>query len=325
MEMNEWGSKIPLRWLMFRELLRRLKESNVPISSTEQLQKIAKQDNVGINNEPDFKLCLQYFHDAGIVVYFDADNLKDYVILDPNWFFDAFKCLASVDFEPDSNYSNDLQNLRKTGELKLSLISYLFGRKSNLKFSENKPHLLEVMQKFDILVKGRNPTTTLYMPCMIELSSLATVDHECKSSKKTSWLCLEFDVLPVILFHHIITWFTKQYIVKCISERDPHRQIAVFELKSKGLDKLVVCEEPNLIAVQIQYRKKNPVERNIDLHNKLVHFVTTFCKKFKLRIQFTESIKSRDAVFPLNNTKNMTTSRDNNVYTSDWGKTEKVK
>ncbi|XP_063405793.1 probable serine/threonine-protein kinase roco6 [Mytilus trossulus] len=151
MTMQDWGKDCPLKWLLFQRVLMKLKDNNVPISSTKSLLKIAKHKDIDISEDNEVKQCLQYCHDIGTVVYFDEDKLADHVILDPKWLINAFRCLVSDKIDNVIEISDDWETLTDTGQLTDSLISLLFEKEPELKFVENKAHLVEVMKRFDII------------------------------------------------------------------------------------------------------------------------------------------------------------------------------
>ncbi|CAG2230044.1 unnamed protein product [Mytilus edulis] len=172
--MNDWGKDCPLKWLLFQQVLGKLKETDVPISTTKALKKIARHKDIGITDDEEFVLCLQYYHDIGTIIYFDEETLRNYIILDPEWLVDAFRCLVSDKITDIISLSRDWKVLKERGELTGSLISLLFEKEPKLKFLENKEHLLEVMKRFDIVVNVAN-SDTLYMPCMMEACSFTAM------------------------------------------------------------------------------------------------------------------------------------------------------
>ncbi|CAC5370018.1 unnamed protein product [Mytilus coruscus] len=109
MDMKDWGIDCPLKWLLFQQVLGKLSESGVPISTTMELSKIAKHDDIGITNNYEFKQCLQYCHDNGTVIYFEEESLQDHVILDPKWLVDAFRCLVTDKIANIIKVSDDWQ------------------------------------------------------------------------------------------------------------------------------------------------------------------------------------------------------------------------
>ncbi|XP_063447970.1 uncharacterized protein LOC134727519 [Mytilus trossulus] len=312
MQMHDWGRVCPLKWILFQQVLGKLKESGVPISTTKQLLKIATHDDIGISNNKEFKLCLQYCHDNGTVIYFEEENLKDHVILDPKWLVDAFRCLVSDKIETKIKLSDHWQSLIETGELTDTLITALFEKEPHLKFLENKIHLLEVMKRFDIIVSLKN-SSALYMPCMMTPCTFEEVRKyfidETHFFYRTSWLCLDFEFLPPAFFNHILAWYIKQYYVSAITEKGTrnerktlYRQIGVFNLDSSGCEQLVVCEGPNVIALQI-WNSRISDQAYVDFKTKLCQFVDTLRNRYKLKLTFTIAFKCNDGDFTTNRQK----------------------
>ncbi|CAC5411139.1 unnamed protein product [Mytilus coruscus] len=308
MDMKDWGRVCPLKWLLFQQVLLKLKENGVPISTTTKLFKIAKHDDIAITTEKEFKLCLQYCHDKGTVIYFEEENLRDHVILDPKWLVDAFRCLVSDKIENNITLSDDWQNLTETGELTDKLISRLFKKEPQLKFSENKTHLLEVMKRFDIIVNLRN-SDTLYMPCMIKSCTIEELAEQffdgSQSCNRTSWLCLKFKFLPPAFYNHILAWYIKMYSVSVILERGTrtsrkaiYRHIGVFNLDESGCEQLVVCEGPNIIALQV-WNSQNSKKTYEYVRKDLYQLVGTLQSRYRLKLSFTRMFKCKDGDFTI--------------------------
>ncbi|VDI68781.1 coiled-coil and C2 domain-containing protein 1 [Mytilus galloprovincialis] len=309
MAMRDWGQDCPLKWLLFQQVLLKLKESNVSISSIQRLLKIAKHEDINFIKDDDVKQCLQYCHDIGTVVYFNEEKLADYVILDPKWLIDAFRCLVSDKIENDIKVSDDWQTLKDTGQISESLISLLFSKEPELKFEDNKEHLIEVMKRFDIIVNLKD-STALYMPFMIKSCSFSEVQRQffdgSQPTHKTSWLCLEFKFLPPAFFNHIIAWYIKQYHVSVILDKQIrrkrkalYRQIGVFDLDSSGCEQLVVCEGPNTIALQVwDSSKLNKTYGKLGFD--LFRFVGTLRKRYSLHIQYLFTFTCKDGDFTIN-------------------------
>ncbi|VDI15912.1 Hypothetical predicted protein [Mytilus galloprovincialis] len=312
MDMTDWGRTCPLKWLLFQQVLGKLKESGVSISTTTKLFEIANHDDIGITKDEEFKLCLQYCHDNGTVIYFDEENLQDHVILDPKWLVDAFRCLVSDKIETVIKISDHWQKLTETGELTEKLITDLFKKEPKLHFLENKSHLLEVMKRFDILVNLKN-SSALYMPCMMKPCTFEEVRKqfidESQSFYRTSWLCLDFRFLPPAFFNHILAWYIKQYSVSVITEKGTrnvrkalYRQIGVFNLDLSGCEQFVVCEGPNVIALQV-WNSRISDKTYGDLRKKLCKFVDSLLNRYRLKITFTKSFKCKDGDFTINRQK----------------------
>ncbi|VDI83687.1 coiled-coil and C2 domain-containing protein 1 [Mytilus galloprovincialis] len=308
MEMEDWGKICPLKWLLFQQVLLKLRDNNVPISSTKTLLKIAKHDDIGISEENEVKRCLKYCNDNGTVIYFDEENLADHVILNPKWLIKAFRCLVSDKIDNVIEVSDDWQQLKDTGQLTDSLISSLFRKEPNLKFENNKAHLIEVMKRFDIIVNLKD-STTLYMPCMIKACSFSEVQKHfsdgSQSITKTSWLCLEFKFLPPAFFNHIIAWYVKKYNVsyiidkECRSKRNAlYRQVGVFDLDLSRCEQLVVCKGHNTIALQVWHSRMSKKTYG-NLGSELFRVVETLQNRYSLHISYIKTFTCYDGDFTI--------------------------
>ncbi|XP_063408095.1 uncharacterized protein LOC134691480 [Mytilus trossulus] len=309
MEMEDWGRDCPLKWLLFQQVLLKLKDNNVPIASTKELLKIAKHKDIDINEDNEIKQCLHYCHAIGSVVYYDDENLADHVILDPKWLINALRCLVSDKIDNIIEVSDDWETLTDTGQLTDSLISLLFKKEPELKFEENKAHLIEVMKRFDIIVNLKE-STALYMPCMIKSSSFTEVQKHFSGENqpfyKSSWLCLEFKFLPPAFFNHIIAWYIKQYHVHVIidkvnrSKRNAlYRHIGIFDLDVSCCEQLVVCEGPNVIALQV-WDSRLSKKTYTDLESSLYKFVETLRMHYNLHISYKQAFTCSDGDFKIN-------------------------
>ncbi|XP_076084377.1 uncharacterized protein LOC143055119 [Mytilus galloprovincialis] len=307
-EMEDWGKICPLKWLLFQQVLLKLRDNNVPISSTKTLLKIAKHDDIGISEENEVKRCLQYCNDNGTVIYVDEEHLTDHVILNPKWLIKAFRCLVSDKIDNFIEVSDDWQQLKDTGQLTDSLISRLFRKEPNLKFEDNKAHLIEVMKRFDIIVNLKD-STTLYMPCMIKSCSFSEVQKQfsdgSQSIHKTSWLCLEFKFLPPAFFNHIIAWYVKKYHVsyiidkECRSKRNAlYRQVGVFDLDLSGCEQLVVCKGHNTIALQV-WNSRMSKKTYGDLGSELFRIVETLQNRYRLHISYIKTFTCYNGDFTI--------------------------
>lgn len=314
-QMKDWGTKIPIKWLLFQQVIEKLKENNIPVSTTEKVQQIANNEKIGITDDTDFQNCLQYFHDIGTIIYYNEKGLKENIILDPKWLVDAFKCLVSDKVDTDITFQPEWETLNDTGELSRSLLSKLLSRKKSdytNHFLENEDHLIEVMKKFDIIVKMKK-SPTLYMPCRMKICTLDEVKNKfidaTSEINKTSWLCLQFDFLPPVFFNHIIARFMKEYDVRSKSDVNTrnselalYRQIAVFNLTKSGCELLVLCQTPTIVAVQIWYPNKKLDNDYSKCRRKLCKIVQTLKNRYKLKIPHSIKLVYQEGDFTLDRT-----------------------
>lgn len=183
--------------------------------------------------------------------------------------------------------------LRKKGKFLNNLILKLLEKERYLSVSEHTNFVLQIMEKFDIIVRPRNDTAQndLYMPCMMKPELFSTIikrfELENTACKKTSWFCLEFKFLPPAFFNHILVSFVKSHIL-CI-ERDYrlsiYRNIGIFDINSSGSHKLVVRLSKNLIAMQVwQWNADDKCYSKYK--NQLLQLVNSIKHRYRMNIEY---------------------------------------
>lgn len=63
-------------------------------------------------DDKDITQMLLFFHRVGIILYFDEDSVKETIILDIDWFVNAFQCII------EKNTGEKHKYFQKSGELK---------------------------------------------------------------------------------------------------------------------------------------------------------------------------------------------------------------
>lgn len=195
---------------------------------------------------------LKYQHKIGNIIFFE--NKRDYIILQPKWLVDCFRCLVCDDNKNPCN-ATELFELKHKGIISMEIIDQLFGKVPELQFAKYKHHILDVMEEFDIIVKQEN-TNSYYMPCMV--TRLSTVKHIKKTLNVditfcTPWLVLEFKFLPISYFNFILVNYIRKYIVD--GRPALYAGKAVVYLDQTDFRQLVICFSRNAISLQIWKRK----------------------------------------------------------------------
>ncbi|XP_052073940.1 uncharacterized protein LOC127711826 [Mytilus californianus] len=270
-EMNYFSEKRPTRWINLENALEVLKDMGETVYSWKNTVKLAEKNSI---EEKELVLFLNYHHKIGNIIFFD--DKPDYIILQPNWLVKCFRCLVCDEQKYSSATGTEIFKLKVRGELSETLLDELFEKDTDLKFGEYKPHILDVMEKFDIIVKphfSNSDTKSYYMPCMIETSSsLTELKEKCFNAQGhcTPWLVLEFEFLPVAYYNHIMFDYIRQYTV-CEEERGHptiYKGKAVVYLDEKDSKLLIICFSKNAIALQIWEWKWS--DANTELYEKIL-------------------------------------------------------
>lgn len=295
-----FAEKLPMKWIELENALAVLKKMKKKenMGYCERWENIEKLAQKIFLKEDELILFLNYQHKIGNVIFFE--DQRDYIVLEPSWLVDCFRCLVCDNSKKDCSVT-ELYKLTNTGELSDLLIDDLFKKVPTLGFEQYKKHILDVMEKFDIIVKPKS-IDSYYMPCMIETSSTLKDIQKAfyvQDSNCTPWLVLEFKFLPIayansIMFNYIKT----KAVCKEKSQTGDGRPSifagkAVVYLDETESSKLAICFSRNAISLQIwKYNNKD-----VDNDTK-IKIIDNLCNKIeeletKLNNQLQYTIKSK--------------------------------
>ncbi|CAG2237396.1 TTN [Mytilus edulis] len=125
-----------------------------------------------------------------IVVCTGIDKITD---IEPKWLVDCFRCIMCDDNKKKC-IPEDLYELKYRGILSVHLMNKLFSKVPDLRFGDYEPHILDVMEKFDIIVE-RESTKSYYLPCMIDRSN--TVEEIMKGFHLENFHCSPWNALSL--------------------------------------------------------------------------------------------------------------------------------
>ncbi|CAG2189927.1 unnamed protein product [Mytilus edulis] len=264
-KMKTWNKAYPLKFIQLEKQLQE-KKKVLPIISFQEIQKIAFDSPQPLNDE-ELRLFLEFHHEIRALVHFK--DLPSYIILDTQWLSNAFRCIVTAKKFRDISIRNikKWDVLYSRGKLYSEVLDDVFRKENN--FSKHKGHILNVMEKFDIIIRpiisdrdGADQTLCYYVPCMIKsepeydiYEMFNVTENTCT---KSTWLCYKFRFLPPHLMNHLIASLCRKYTVAEFITKEQKRQIAlfrdsaVFELqKTTKLTKLHVMKCPNWIQIQV--------------------------------------------------------------------------
>ncbi|VDI20617.1 Hypothetical predicted protein [Mytilus galloprovincialis] len=264
-KMKTWNKDYPLKFIQLETRLQE-KKKELPIISFQEIQNIASDIPKPLNDE-ELRLFLEFHHEIRALVYFK--DLPSYIILDTQWLSDAFKCIVTA----KKFRAISIKNRKKwdvfysRGILYNEVLEDIF--KKEKKNSKHKDHILNVMEKFDIIIHpnsldgdAADETPCYYVPCIIKAEPeydiyemFNVTENTCT---KSTWLCYQFRFLPPHVMNHLIASLCRKYKVAEVVTKEQKRQIAlfggsaVFELqKTTKLAKLHIMKCSNWIQIQV--------------------------------------------------------------------------
>ncbi|XP_053376492.1 uncharacterized protein LOC123535387 [Mercenaria mercenaria] len=136
-----------------------LKKKHLKLISVEFVLAIDAENEFPLGDVEQVKLFLLFHHAKGTFVYFDEEPISEYVVLDPQYLIDAFKCIITSErFCTNEPEIRPLWKLLLTeGKLEKQLINRKWGKPENEIdiFKENKEVLLSFLVKHHIISEAK--------------------------------------------------------------------------------------------------------------------------------------------------------------------------
>ncbi|XP_062580311.1 probable serine/threonine-protein kinase pats1 [Saccostrea cucullata] len=230
---QRWRESIPKEWSFFGIEINQKKYSEriLKISkiTTEVPEITTKEQGDSDKAEKGTQDMLRYYHDAGKALYFKENGLNEEVIIDVQWFIDAFKHIITDKLHSKGIpvTQGDWDEYYETGNLKdqllieiwkhkdIELLEKLIEEDRNYvllkygSFEKNKRYLkchkkslLNFMQRLGLLALG---SESHYVPCMNRKELEYNISNLINNSySKSSVLVYRFDFLPFFLFYRLI-------------------------------------------------------------------------------------------------------------------------
>ncbi|CAC5384611.1 unnamed protein product [Mytilus coruscus] len=295
--LTKWCNNLPIPWIKLeKEICRKIcgKECIMSYSEAIKLAKICSFPDVR-HTATGLDSFLKYEHDIGNIIFFE--DIKDFIILDLKWLVNIFRCFVSHKYKSETLGMPAWTALEETGKLLDELIDELLKKNASLSLKLHKNFVLEIMQKFDIIVKPIDDICTMdyYMPCMMNAVAFDIIIEQNISDdwKKTSWFGLEFNFLPPTYLNHILVSFIRTH--KVFKEKDNrlsiYRNIGMFQLNASGSQILVICLSENVIAMQVvQLRCKEDVCFS-DVKNQLINLVDSIKLRYRINVTYEKKFK----------------------------------
>ena len=150
---KSWGMERPVRWLKLEaDIRKQMEEEGKQENGSQWKQPYMSLDTVeslalvyGMDDK-EVQAFLQFHHITGDLVYFSEDNLKDRVIVDPQWLVDMFQTfITPQDFINRKHLTDKIKKELKDAEVSESSLQVLWGLK-------DVDFLIELMIKFALII-----------------------------------------------------------------------------------------------------------------------------------------------------------------------------
>ncbi|KAL3889087.1 hypothetical protein ACJMK2_001443, partial [Sinanodonta woodiana] len=214
-----WGEEKPARWIPLEEAIMKIKASGVKVAPLSLIEEINRSASIKIEDRDELEVFLNFQHDIGTILYFNADGLKDTVVLDPQWMIDALKSLITDHrfIEQNPTVTKEWYAFNNKGKLTHELIDAIWTKKEKPDFHDNKEYLILLMEELNIIARPMSYTLDgksvkkedYYLaPCILRQKTPKELifPKSDPDKERTSSLCFVCKgmFLPPPIFHRLV-------------------------------------------------------------------------------------------------------------------------
>lgn len=275
-------------WAIFEQYLLKVKERKKIITRGKLLaynETLPEENRI---HDDEITKLLKFLNKAGTVLFFEEQRLKETIILDFQWFLDAFKCIINYEVDLDAPSDNKRERFRLTGELEDEELNAIWKKCPNGEdYFKNKDNIIAYMEQLGLLAKCYssrpycNETPWYFVPSMRKGKFDKT---SIKMYTGSTILCFEFEKkqLPMHVFYGVLFQCFKIPDWSILTLK-PGKQLCLYENMAGFLVQdivVLICVCKNQIQVQT-YRKKDtdiPILLNTEIQNEVSKIIKGFEK-----------------------------------------------
>ncbi|XP_061187271.1 uncharacterized protein LOC133195444 [Saccostrea echinata] len=272
---NNTKIELPSSWTLMEQLLY---EGAWKVLSLGEIWRLNSSlpNEYRIKSDEEMSKFLKCLHDNGFLLYFKEGKLGEHVILDIQWFANAFSKIIA-----DENHINkdckrklikEWKSFNKTGELKDKVIDALW--KDEPSYSKHKSEILSYMEKLQMLVPLNaieavsEGDMSWYVPCMNKKQFKADFFED--KWECSSILCFRFTSFAMFVFYRLVAYcisFLKWSVAKDEdNEGSPclYQTAAVFDHNAHTVV-VGICNDD----IQLQVLRIKPLTVDKDVSNEI--------------------------------------------------------
>ena len=278
-----WGENVPISWTKLASVLKKIQRDSKIYALLDVLEAFRSINDLNNENEEELVNALTFFHETGEVLF---HSKTENIILDVQWFVDAFKLIILDEEHVDMKYP-EFEELIEYGLLSNELLDKLW---TNGNFYQHKESLIYHMKQLDMLAELSKEIW--YVPCMNKQTYVRTILKNCNVS---STLCFLFEFLPFVIFHRLVVACINRFEMKpWISEGKEciFHTVTILSCKDQTHRLLIgICDNkerthrefPYSIEIQINITKPREIETELtlSLKRRICEILSSLTKAFR--------------------------------------------
>ena len=189
---SHWGEDVPILWTRLESVFKKLQIDNKVFVFSDLLRSLVNSVDSIIESKEELNNALTFFHERGVILFHSETGN---IILDVQWFVDAFKCIILDGIHIDMKYRR-FEELNEYGLLYNELLDKLWQSDN---FSQHKGSLVNHMKQLHMLAELSEELW--YVPCMNKQSYSRNILTNCNVSSR---FCYLFEFLPFVIYHRLV-------------------------------------------------------------------------------------------------------------------------
>ncbi|XP_063436951.1 uncharacterized protein LOC134718384 [Mytilus trossulus] len=255
-----WNREYPVKFIQMEKAINSELTIGKQIISFERVKELGEKIPLPITDDKELHLFLRYQHEIGNVIFFE--DIPSYIILDPQWLANAFTCIVTAQqFQLELPHLQ-WNNFKQTGKMDPKLLEEIF-KKQSADMRIHKEHILEVIEKFDIIIypllltesgNVQREHSFFYVPCMLQTLKIKDIDvlFNVPNASKSTCLCFVFSFLPPYLISNLIVSCLREYPLAVVKgEIGLFKDCCVFNIDRTGCAKFVLAKSSHMIQLQV--------------------------------------------------------------------------
>ncbi|XP_056015150.1 uncharacterized protein LOC125673654 isoform X4 [Ostrea edulis] len=263
-----WGEKIPIQWSYFEEIVHEKKKEKIL-----KREDLWKMDSIQFSNKDDMDDMLRFYQEIGQIIYFSDEGLQDMIILDVQWFVDAFKTTITDPTHVQHVFGRpkEWDVFMETGKLSDTTLCKIWKKNDGESYIKHKMAVMPYMEKLGILAKVKSQevkkkshkkkhvahedTTYYYIPSINKKDLKEGHKQSIDAGNKT----------PVFIFYfenYLPHFFFYRLVVSCFQKWDSMRddlffKNAAFYSTEGGNHNIAIAVSKTSIQLQVFTPAKN--------------------------------------------------------------------
>lgn len=272
-EHPRWGEAMPTRWISLELQLAQKSAEGVNIISRKQLLALNSRNESMILTETQLETFLKVQHSLGKLLYFDVENLRDFIIISPAYLVEVLRSLVTEkQFWPKGHrFSRILRYIQEFGMIEADDIYYLWDQETFKHILPYKEYMIQMLVHLDVLVAPRtrfeevnsptNDVSRFLIPCMITKENDTMFLKRFWQANTSIILSYTFveEVIPPALSYRFLSSFITSWDIKNFKDRNTEKRMLFSDLAVVKVDNshdVAVQVKTNRLIVSLIHAKK---------------------------------------------------------------------